>query len=173
MLKNLPRTNGLRTVLDELRESFVQISDLNNNFYLYDEAPFGQATGAKGRRRLLSPDAAKSTQQRLRSNQSPAPPAIQNLLKRAHLLKTHLAARPGITKSALAREMKLDPSRITQILSLLNLTREIQNYIQALPPTKHHSRIGDREWMRLARIQDHIHQLQEFEALLDTKSIPV
>jgi hypothetical protein len=151
--------------LGALREFFAQTINPNQNFHLYDQALFDYATGAKGRKRLLSSEAARVAQQRLRCHQSDTPPAIQNLLKRAYLLKTNLASRPGITKSALARAMELDPSRITQILSLLNLAPEIQNYIQALPPTKRHSRIGDREWMRLARIRDQDLQLREFDLL--------
>ncbi len=152
--------------MGELKGSFVQISDLNNNLYLHDEAPFGQATEAKGRKRILSPEAANATQQRLRRYQPATPLAIQNLLKRAYLLKTRLAARPGITKSALAREMKLDPSRITQILSLLNLAPRIQDYIRNLSPTMHRDPIGDRQWMRLARTKDRRLQLRKFEQLL-------
>jgi len=76
-----------------------------------------------------------------------------------------LDTNPGLTRLALAKELDLDPSRITQILNLLNLAPQIQTYIQNLSPIRRHNQIGDRQWMRLARIRDQKLQLDEFERL--------
>lgn len=51
-------------------------------------------------------------------------------------------------------------------LNLLNLAPIIRHYILTLPPTKHHSLIGDRNWMKLARIQHHDLPRKEFDRLV-------
>ena len=78
-------------------------------------------------------------------------------------MKHRLDTTPGLTRFVLAEDLRLDPSRITQILNLLNLVPEIQAYIRNLSPTKHHGPIGDCQWMRLARIKDQNLQLKEFD----------
>ena len=49
-----------------------------------------------------------------------------------------------------------------------NEAAAVRHDILTLPPTKHHSPIGDRQWMRLAKIQDHNLQQGEFQELLKT-----
>jgi hypothetical protein len=158
--------------LGALKRLFGETIDLNSISSMIDEAPFGHASGARGRKRMLPPELALATQQRLARLKPPKTPAIQTLLQRAYQLKTRLADESGMTRSQLARHLGLDPSRVTQILNLMKLAPKIQRYIKTLAPTKHHSLIGDEEWMRLARLPDHMSQMTEFERLLavDTKN---
>jgi hypothetical protein len=107
---------------------------------------------------------------RQRRYQPPKPPAIQNLLKQAYQLNEMLA-KAGINRFTLSKNLGLDPSRITQILNLLRLDAKIQDYIRSLPPTKRHDPIGDRQWMRLARIRDLKTQLKEFKALIGRPTV--
>ncbi len=81
-------------------------------------------------------------------------------------MQYELNSTPGLTRSALARRLKLDPSRVTQILNVLNLAPQIQDYVRSLEPTKHRNPLTDRDWMRLARIRDHVSQEREFRRLL-------
>ena len=161
----LPRTNGLRTVLGDIRDLSDQLSDLNASFGLIDESSFSFASTARGRKCILPPAVASIIQNRLRRVKPLKVPPIQDLLKRAYLLKTRLTDESGITRSELARRLGLDPSRVTQILNLLNLTPEIQKYIEGLQPTKHRSPVGDDDWMRLARLRNPIQQNREFQKL--------
>ena len=131
---------------------------------LLDESTFGRANGARGQEWILRPEEAEAVKKRQRRYQPPRPPPIQGLFQRALKIKQQLDATPGLTRFALAKTLRLDPSRITQILNLLNLAHQIQDYIRSLPPTKHHDPIGDNQWMRLARIRDRAHQVETFEA---------
>lgn len=163
--KTLPLSDSIHTPRDALRELFEQLSVLSSAILLTDEAPFGHANGPRGRKRLLPPEDAEIAQQRLRKNRPPRTLAIQRLLERAHQLKQHLDESPGLTRLALAKELGLDPSRVSQILNLLNLAPEIQAYIKDLPPTNQLESIGDRKWMRIARIRDQNLQIDEFKRL--------
>lgn len=131
-----------------------------------DTSVFGPVNGAKGQERILFPLEAANVRQRQRRYRPPKPPAIQGLLEQARQLKKRLDTTSRLNRFGLAKELGLDPSCITQILNLLNLAPAIRHYILTLPPTKHHSPIGDRHWMRLARIRDQSDQLNEFQRLL-------
>jgi hypothetical protein len=117
------------------------------------------------------PAEADVIKRRQRRYQPPRPPPIQELLKRAHELKHRLDSAPGLTRFALAKDLTLDPSRVSQILNLLNLAPKIQVYIRDLPFTKRHDPIGDYQWMRLARIKDRNLQSQEFERLRNRSKV--
>jgi len=118
---------------------------------------------------LLSGPDAQDIRREQRRYRHAKPPAIKELLQRGVGLQQQLRTT-GLTRSALARRLKLDPSRITQILNLTNLTPSIQEYILNLQPTKHRSSINDSQWMRLARIRDHQAQTREFKSLLKIKN---
>jgi hypothetical protein len=135
-------------------------------FPLIDVSVIGQVNGAKGQIRILFPPEAEAARNRQRRYQPPRPPPIQRLLQRAYELKRRLDTTPGLTRFALAKDLRLDPSRITQILNLLNLAPQIQAYIRKLPLTKCHDPIGDRRWLRTARIQDHNVQIKRLHWLL-------
>lgn len=108
-------------------------------------------------------DAIFTLQARL---EEPKPPHIQTLLKQAQELKTRLENTPGLTQRDLAKELGIHPSRVTQILNLLNLAPEIQKFILSLPESAVRSRLNER-WLRfMAMMPDHKHQLDEFRKLV-------
>jgi len=143
----------------------------NSFFCIIDRAPFEYYKDKKGRISLLSPVEAQKRCSNQRPHRPAKSPAIKGLLQRGVALQYELDSRSGLTRSALARELHLDPSRVTQILNLLNLTPSIQDYICNLPATKHRSPIRDEDWMRLARLRDQRQQIQKFEALLEQWAI--
>lgn len=140
--------------------------------YIRDRVPFGVISVAKGRKCLVRPEIRDAHRAKRAAEASkPAPPAIQNLLKRAYELRYRLTKTPGLTRFALAREIDMDPAHLTRFLNLTGLAPRIQRYILALPPTTHHPLIKDREWHALARIRDPDQQLRQFESLLRSKPI--
>src|SRR5688572_12108471 len=87
---------------------------------------FGSIFGKHGRKRLVEPPLLEAYQrQKATETRTLQPPPIQKLLIQAYQLKERLAST-GLIRSALAEEMSLDPSRITQILNLLNLAPAIR-----------------------------------------------
>jgi hypothetical protein len=172
-LKLLPASNGHRTDLKHFNPLLDPRIALAGFPCLWDESIFDQVNGAKGAIRILFPPEAQAVRDRQRRYKPPRPPPIQGLLQRADELKQQLDTTPGLTRFALAKNLRLDPSRITQILNLLNLAPQIKAYIKKLPPTKSHDPIGDGQWMRLARILDHARQIREFEALCQGTGLPI
>ena len=164
----LPCFDGKQYSNGQIQQIFEAESGSDGPILLLDESTFSRVNGAKGREHILVPEEADALKSRQRRYQPPRSPPIQRLFQRAIKLKEQLDATPGLTRFALAKDLRLDPSRITQILNLLNLAPHILAYIRNLPPTKHHDPIGDCEWMRLARIQDHVRQVQEFELLIQS-----
>lgn len=138
-----------------------------NALCLWDKFDFGPIFESRGRLRLVRRKAFE-LHQILRASKKPVPkpPAIQMLLTKAYDLQKTLATTPGLTRFALAKRMKVDPTRVSQILNLLHLAPRIQAYIQALEPTIHQPTISDRDWNRLARLRDPFDQIKSFEALL-------
>jgi hypothetical protein len=93
-------------------------------------------------------------------------------LKKACRLKGRLDANPGLKRLTLAKELGIDPSYMTGILNLIRMAPAIQRYVMGMLPTIHRSPISDRQWMRLARIRDHVDQLDEFERLKNLMRSP-
>lgn len=155
--KTLPGSNSLQNTPNAL-----------NALCLWDKFDFGPIFESKGRVRLVRRKAFEA-HQIIRASKAPVPkpPAIQGLLEKAYNLKKQLDTAPGLTRFALAKRLGLDPTRISQILNLLNLAPRIQAYVQSLEPTIHHPAISDRDWNRLARIRDHVVQTREFDALFE------
>ena len=177
LAKGLERPNWLRYFdakqysYGPMQQIFERDAGLESPILLMDESTFCRVNGARGRERILATEQADAVKSRQRRYQPPLPPPIQRLLQRAYELKQQLDATPGLTRFALAKSLSLDPSRISQILKLTNLSPEIQSYIRDLPFTKRHDPIGDCQWMRLARIKDQTLQSQEFERLLNRSKI--
>jgi len=65
----------------------------------------------------------------------PKSPPVQTFLKQALDWQAYLSERPGLTQSALAKDLGMNRVRVTQILNLLRLAPEIQRHILELPLT--------------------------------------
>ena len=103
---------------------------------------------------------------RWRVPQAPKPPRIQALLRQALEFKARLVADPRLTRDALAREIKIDPSQLTRRLRLAYLAPEIQRHILALPPSIHRGPITERRLRPIAKIPSLREQLERFQELL-------
>lgn len=70
-------------------------------------------------------------------------------------------------RSDLARKQRVSPARITQTLSLLNLSPEIQGYLDKLSD-QDLAKFSGRQLEKIAKIKDFKTQLEEFEELIRT-----
>jgi len=136
------------------------------DFGLPDEAQFDLALGPKGQKLILTPEKAMAVRSRQRRYRQPKPLRIQALLKQACDLQDRLNREPGLTRDALAGEVGMDPSRLTQVLNLLSLAPEIRERILALPPSVSRGTVTERRLRPITRLQDPVRQLLEFERLL-------
>ncbi len=87
------------------------------------------------------------------------------MLKQAYELGLRLDQTPGLTRTALANELGMNPTYLTRLLNLLNLAPEIQLHILSLSPSQTKGPITESRIKHLARITDPHLQLKEFEAL--------
>lgn len=132
--------------------------------YLADETYFVHAIGPDGQRRLHFTDKTDPIQ-----NQQyawPRLPYVQILLKQAFEFKKRLESSPGLTQTALAEELGMSRVQVTQILGLLRLAPQVQQYILRLSPSDTKGPIPKHFLMRLSGNPDHATQLKEFERLL-------
>lgn len=130
---------------------------------LIDEFHFDFAVLAKGRRQPLYGQALEDYRKRRAAKErQPTPPRIQAILRQAHEFQARLAAAPGLTRAALAREVGISPTRMTMILHLANLAPEIQHHLLALPPSTRRPTFTERQLRTLARMTDHPTQLRTF-----------
>jgi len=136
------------------------------DFGLADEVEFGEVCGPKGGKLLLAPEKAAALRSRQRRYREPKPLRIQALLRQACDLQDRLNHHPGLTREALAREVGMDPSRLSRILGLLNLAPAIRERILALPPSVTRGTLTERRLRPVARLKDPVRQLIEFERLL-------
>jgi len=105
-------------------------------------------------------------QQKKAEVRAPKPPRIQTLLKSAYRLKARLDKAPKLTRAALARQEGMAPSRLTQVLNLLNLAPDIQKRILALPASAQQGAITERRVRTIARMHKRGAQRRAFWALL-------
>ncbi len=136
---------------------------------LVDEFHFDFAVLAKGRRQPLYGQALEDYRKRRAAKErQPTPPRIQAILRQAHEFQARLAAAPGLTRAALAREVGISPTRMTMILHLANLAPEILRHLGALPPSIRRPPITERRLRTLARMPDRDAQRAAFLKLMAT-----
>jgi hypothetical protein len=131
-----------------------------------DSADFGAVNVAKGRRQLLPPPEAQAARSQQRRYREPRPPRIQAVLKDAIDFKARLAAIPGLTRDALAKEVGINPVQMTRLLRLADLAPEIKEYIQGLSPIHGMGLLTERRLRAVARLLEKADQLREFRRLL-------
>ncbi|MBI5243367.1 MAG: hypothetical protein HY922_06720 [Elusimicrobia bacterium] len=112
---------------------------------LVDEFACSFVLGPHGKKRLLFgqglQDARKAREGRRRA---PKAPRVQEQLRQAYALRDRLAASPGLTQDALARELDITASYLGRILRLLDLPREFQDRILALPHMARRPPVSER-----------------------------
>ena len=136
---------------------------------LRDEFYCSILKGAHGKHRLLFGNALWEAC-RKEHEKAPHPPRIQRIFQQAYDLKARLDSTPGLTQSSLARELGINRVRVTQILNLLKLAPEIQQYILALPPSRSKNPITEHTLRCLVGNIDHEAQTLKFSQLLNIQS---
>lgn len=139
---------------------------------LFDRCKVGFLKMAKGKSQILYPMEAKEVrarQRRYRTPPDPRPPTIQVLLKQAYQLNKMLEENHGLTRTALAKQVRIEPSMLTRMLNLLNLAPEIQAHILKMEPSIYQSPISERRLSHLARNKDHQFQIEAFTKLTALK----
>jgi len=96
------------------------------------------------------------------------PPGIQAHLRMALTIQSAIESQPEASKSKLARKFGLTRPRMTQILNLLNLAPEIQDYILAMPPVDGRPPVSERSLRPITLIESHEEQVRIFEQLTST-----
>ena len=148
-------------------KNWLRVTDAhqNDDGLLY-EFSFGILNIRKGQRHIL----IWEDFERLRDSRIKLPqaPAIQLQLKQALLWAERLKGAPGLTRAALAREAGIDPTRLSQIMNLLNLAPTIRSHILTLHPSIGRGPVSERQLRELSRVQDRQAQVHEFDQLLTT-----
>jgi hypothetical protein len=85
--------------------------------------------------------------------------------REARQIKECLDKTPGLTKTALARELGISRFELIRRLNLLRLAPEIQERIMALPPTSHRCPVSKRTLRPITAIHDFHLQQQRFQGL--------
>jgi hypothetical protein len=97
-------------------------------------------------------------------------PSIKDLFYKAEKYDSELLkakAVPGIfhTKAGLARKLGISKARLTQIMNLLKLAPEIQEYLKSLNDPSLLSFFNEKRLRPIANIKDNQIQLEKFKEL--------
>ena len=96
----------------------------------------------------------------------PRTPRVAELLRKAIKWKGLLETGQIPSQAEIARQEGLTRARVTQILSLLNLASEIQEYILSMPMVANRPIVTERSLRPVTFIEDQRKQLQAFEELI-------
>jgi hypothetical protein len=151
--------------LDLFQLAFMKDDAEKLPYALVDEFSFGIITVARGQKHLLSEEELKALQDSKEKRLHP--PRIQTLLKTARKLQKILDSQSETCRAKLAEQLNITRARITQILNLLNLAPEIQDYIMSMPPVDGRSPISERALRPLTSITSHKEQLKVFKNLIN------
>ena len=135
-----------------------------NQIPLLFEFVFGVLNVRKGEKHILLQDEYLAVcRARIRS---PKVSSARTCLELAVEWQKRLKSNPGLTRTGLAREVRIDASRLTQILNLLNLAPEIRRHVLSLPASPKRSPVTERNLRPFARLRDHRAQVLAFNRLL-------
>jgi hypothetical protein len=101
----------------------------------------------KGQKHLLNE--ADFLQLQAQRQRVPKTPHIQILLELAHGCRERLAREPKLSRTQLAQELSITPTRLTQIIKLADLPQDIQARIRVMPPTIGRPDFTERSLRRL------------------------
>ena len=74
-------------------------------------------------------------------------------------------------KAEIARIEGVSRARVTQILNLINLAPEIRNYLNYMADQNDHKTLTERRLRKIAKIDNHQLQIENFQKLLQKKII--
>jgi len=135
--------------------------------FLVDEFAFSISQGKAGQKRMH----LGSQTQALKNhrNDKSSSPKIRILLEKAYHLQQRLKSEPELTRANLAHELNVSRPRITQILKLLDMAPEIQNFIHSLPQHNGHCRLSERQLRPIMQLDSYRQQVKEFNQLVPPK----
>jgi ParB-like chromosome segregation protein Spo0J len=97
-------------------------------------------------------------------------PRVKELLRKAIEWKALLDSGKVSDQAEIARREGLSRVRVTQIMSLLHLAPETQDYILSMPKTSRRPAITERSLRPITQIESYRKQNEAFSALLDSGS---
>lgn len=143
-----------------------QISDLielYGRFVVLDTFNFGQIVGPNGQDSLLFEDQYHAWL----APRQPKPPRIQSYLKRATELRKRLDETPGLTQTALARELGMDRTTLIRLLNLTRLATAIKDHIMQQVNNTQNFRLTRKLLLPLTSMKDVEKQKEEFKKLIE------
>jgi hypothetical protein len=93
---------------------------------------------------------------------------VKELLQKAIRWKELLESGKVSDQAEIARYEGISRARVTQIMSLLRLSPEIQNHILTMPKSSHRPDISERSLRHITQIEDFREQKDAFSALLES-----
>lgn len=125
---------------------------------------FGEVLGPNGQHTLLNEDEFHTWL----AQRQPKPPTIKLNLLEAQSLKERLSNTPGLTQTALAKELGIDRTSLIRNLNLMRLAPEIQDYIKRLEPSTRECPLTKKRLGHLATIADPEDQRNKFKQLIES-----
>ncbi len=95
-------------------------------------------------------------------------PRVVKLLRKAIEWRALLTSGTADSQAEIARRESLTRARVTQVMNLLSLAREIQEHVLSLPDTAGRPAITERSLRPIAKLEERKAQLAAFSELLDT-----
>lgn len=97
---------------------------------------------------------------------TPKTPRVAELLRKAMEWEKLLESGEGVTRSVIAKREGLSRARVTQIMGLLNLAPDIQEYILSMTETVQRPAMTERSLRHIMKLLEHKKQLEVFNKSL-------
>jgi hypothetical protein len=161
--RNIPENASDTNRISEFREQVVEVAlgpdrafENNNIGRLVRRIPADYEVSA------VPPERSKKTPPR-----KPKTPNIIGLLKQAIEWQRRLDAGEAESQADIARRESLTHGRVSQLMSLLDLSPLIQEHILSMPKTIYRPAVTERSLRPIVRMPDHDAQFAAFLSLLD------
>jgi len=113
--------------------------------------------------------AVPESQRQLKRPREPRTPRVVELLRKAMEWQELLDSGKASSQAEIARSEDLTRARVTQVLSLLRLAPEIQEYILSMPEVVVRPAITERALRPIVQLKQAGTQLEAFEQLVDQR----
>ena len=111
-------------------------------------------------------NAASNARRPARPPRPPRKPTVVEFLRKAQEWRHQLDAGDVRTQAEIARREGISRARVTQIMALIRLAPEIQDYILSLPAMAHRSVITEKGLRTIALLQNRVAQSDLFRELV-------
>lgn len=96
------------------------------------------------------------------------PPRVVALLRKAQEWRRQLDVGEVETQAEIARREGVTRARVTQVMGLLRLAPEIQQYVLSMMPSAHRPALTERVLRPIARIENPLDQVAQLEELVES-----